>query len=76
MKKRYLKQLLAFVLCAFAVLNSAAALAAGSNKTAASGITVESANGAERVIPSIVSADEWEVLRAVTFQKDIIEVNI
>lgn len=51
MKKRYLKQLLAFVLCAFAVLNSAAAFAAGSNETAASGITVESANGAERVIP-------------------------
>ena len=46
MKKRYLKQLLAFVLCAFAVLNSAAAFAAGSNETAASGITVESANGA------------------------------
>ena len=49
MKKRYLKQLLAFVLCAFAVLNSAAAFAAGSNETAASGITVESANGAERL---------------------------
>ena len=69
MKKRYLKQLLAFVLCAFAVLNSAAAFAAGSNETAASGITVESANGAERVIPSIVSADEWEVLRLVNSER-------
>ena len=61
--------MLAFVLCAFAVLNSAAAFAAGSNETAASGITVESANGAERVIPSIVSADEWEVLRLVNSER-------
>lgn len=61
--------MLAFVLCAFAVLNSAATFAAGSNETAASGIAVESANGAERVIPSIVSADEWEVLRLVNSER-------
>ena len=35
MKKRYLKQLLAFVLCAFAVLNSAATFAAGAIDAAA-----------------------------------------
>ena len=45
MKKRYLKQLLAFVLCAFAVLNSAAAFAAGSNETAASGDSVDRFRG-------------------------------
>lgn len=61
--------MLAFVLCAFAVLNSAAAFAAGSNETAASGIAVESANGAERVIPSNVSAEEWEVLRLVNSER-------